>query len=128
MRRNDMRGPTKWRPWLKAIIRDNKALEPLPSLGALTAQDALVLDAISICWQLYGRGDYAGERAALSAIRSLLPGMQQQCWPFARELIAWAMNWNDRERLWTLVVPKSLDEDLATLDSVVAAAKKAGFQ
>jgi len=36
------------------------------------------------------------------AVRSLLANMQSQFHPFARELIARALDWNDRERIWAL--------------------------
>lgn len=74
-------------------------------LGALTGQDARVLEAIAACWSLYASSDVDGGNAALAAIRALLPGMQPQCRHFARELIALALDWSDRDRLWPLVNP-----------------------
>jgi len=44
-------------------------------------------------------------------VRSLLPAMQTKCRPFARELIAQALDWGDRDRLWPLVQPSSERSD-----------------
>lgn len=84
----------KWRQWLRANGHD---------LGPLTGQDARALDAIAACWELYSNSDAAGQFGALDAVRALLPAMQKKCWPLARELIAYAMDWGDRERLWSRV-------------------------
>jgi hypothetical protein len=75
------------------------------SLGMLTGQDARLLTAISGCWELYSSSDEGGERAALAAIRNLLRELQPPCRPFARELIAFSLDWSDRARLWSLVEP-----------------------
>lgn len=94
----------KWDQWLRACAKDPKSPAHLPgSLAMLTGQDFRALAAVAACWQLYASSDDAGAAAALSAIRSLLHGMQPQCRPFARELIAFAMDWDDRARLWPLV-------------------------
>lgn len=99
-----------WERWLRVCLRDpsNRACialshNGLPNLGALTGQDKRVLDAISACWELYSRSDESGESAALQAIRSLLRALQPQCRPFARELIAFSLDWPDRARLWQKV-------------------------
>jgi len=75
----------------------------MQGLGAITGQDARVLEAISACWFLYIAGDVAGQTAALAAVRLLLPAMQPQCRGFAKELIAFAMDWHDRDRVWGYV-------------------------
>jgi len=96
----------KWRTWLRTRIKDNYARPgdiPLPPLGALTGQDARCLSAIAACWELYAGSDEDGGQAALAAVQALLPGMQEKCRPFARELIAFALDWTDREKLWPLV-------------------------
>jgi len=74
-------------------------------VGPLTGQDRRALQAIAWCWELYSVGDETGQMAALQAVRSLLAGMQEQCWPLAKELIAFAMDWGDRDRLWPQVAP-----------------------
>jgi hypothetical protein len=101
-----------WQRWLRACLRDpsnpaRNALfwDGLPTLGALTGQDKRALDAISACWELYSSSDEAGQGASLAAIRSLLAALQPQCRPFARELIAFSLDWPDRARLWPLVQP-----------------------
>jgi len=61
------------------------------------------LTAISACWELYSCADRDGEKAALEAIRMLLCALQPQCHVFARELIAFSLDWSHRDRLWPLV-------------------------
>ncbi len=73
--------------------------------AALTGQDTRAIRAIAWCWELYAVGDEAGQKAALQAVHNLLAGMQEKCWPLAKELIAFAMDWNDRDRLWPRVSP-----------------------
>lgn len=95
-----------WRTWLKAAMRDPASPLQLPAgytLGMLTGQDNRALTAIAACWELYASSDEDGERGALVAVRALLPAMQEKCRPFARELIPFALDWHDRERLWPLV-------------------------
>jgi hypothetical protein len=94
-----------WLRWIKECQNDPSTRAKIPPLGMLTGQDHRALDAIAACWCLYASGDAAGERAALEAVRTLLSAMQPQCWPFARELIAWALDWPDREVLWLQVQP-----------------------
>lgn len=86
--------PKPWRQWLRANGHD---------LAPLTGQDARTLNAIAACWELYACSDDDGAQAALDAVRALLPAMQEKCWPLARELIAYAMDWDDREKLWPQV-------------------------
>lgn len=74
-------------------------------LGMLTGTDWAALRAISACWELLCCAD--DERLVLDAVRYLLRTMQPKCWPMAMELIAWAKDWSDIERIWPLVVPAS---------------------
>ena len=96
-----------WQRWLRDCAKDNAC--PAQSVakltGMITGQDARALDAVAACWELYSCSDDAGARGALQAVTALLPAMQSKCHIFAREIIAWAMNWSDRERLWALVAP-----------------------
>lgn len=78
-------------------------------LGMLTGQDHRAMAAIAACWELYASGDTEGQRAAIAAIRALLMGMQQKCWPLARELIAFQLDWGDRDRLWPRVCPITIE-------------------
>lgn len=94
-----------WQQWARACAKDPTSPSKLGkgSLAALTGQDTAALDAIAACWQLYAYSDDDGRLAALTAVRTLLPAMQPHTRWIARELIPWALDWNDRERLWPLV-------------------------
>lgn len=93
-----------WRKWLRKAAKDPSCPAELPGpLGMLTGQDDRALEAIAACWQLYAAGDDIGRSVALDSIRELLGAMQPKCRPFGRELIPWAMDWHDRDRLWPLV-------------------------
>lgn len=101
-------GPQQtWRAWLRAASKDNPTRIgfTFQTLGAITGQDARALEAIAACWELYAGSDDAGRRAALDAVRSLLPAVQRGCHVFARALIARSLDWHDRERVWPLVAP-----------------------
>jgi hypothetical protein len=74
-------------------------------LGMLTGTDWAALKAIAACWELSCCAD--DETLVLEAARHLLKTMQQKCWPMAMELIAWARDWSDIERIWPRVVPAS---------------------
>ena len=95
--------------WLRQCSRDPSSPARLTkgALGILTGQDTRALLAIGACWELYSNSDAAGQRAALAAIRRLLPAMQTKCHFLARELIAYALDWSDRDRLWPLVAPEN---------------------
>jgi hypothetical protein len=96
--------PQKWRAWLRSCGKDPNSPAVLPGpLAMLTGQDTRALEAIAACWQLYASSDDDGAAGALAAVRALLPAVQPACRGFARELIAWAMDWHDREKLWPLV-------------------------
>ena len=94
-----------WEQWLRANARDPESPCKVRKamLGALTGQDYRTLGAIAACWELFSNSDADGQKAALRAIRALLPAMQKSTRWFAREMIPFAMNWEDRERLWPLV-------------------------
>jgi hypothetical protein len=97
-----------WDQWLRVCIRDKSSPIELPPatpspMAMLTGQDSRALSAIAACWKLYALSDDDGARAALDAVRALLAAMQPKCRPFARELIAFALDWGDRARLWPLV-------------------------
>jgi hypothetical protein len=94
-------GPTRRNPY--GYRPDAKQLAARMFINFRTA-----LGAISACWELYSNSDEAGQLAALAAVRALLPALQPQCRPFARELIAFSLDWSDRERLWPQVEPGDL--------------------
>lgn len=94
-----------WQQWARACAADPTSPSNLAkrSLAALTGQDTRALDAIVACWELYSNSDDDGQRGALEAARALLPAMQQSTRWIAKEMIPFALNWEDRERLWPLV-------------------------
>jgi hypothetical protein len=105
MARLDLNEPCNWLKWIRACAQDEGNPIKLPgSLGMLTGQDKQALGAIAYCWHLYAISDDAGARGALDAVRALLPAMQPQCRLFARELVAQALDWDDRARLWDVVM------------------------
>ena len=92
-----------------AFLRANgERLSVNGGLGILTGQDARALLAIAHAWDLYFVSDQDGRHAALGAVRHLLNAMQRKCWPFARELIAFAGDWSDVDRLWAEVLEGEL--------------------
>lgn len=92
--------------WARMVGNDQACPSELgpKSLAALTGQDKRALDAIVACWSLYAGSDPDGQRGALEAARALLPAMQSSTRWIAKELIAYALDWDDRERLWALVI------------------------
>jgi hypothetical protein len=94
-----------WKQWARVCAADpsSPSLLKKDSLAALTGQDTRALNAIVACFELYANGDAPGQCGALEAIRALLPAMQPSTRWIARELIPFALDWLDRERLWPLV-------------------------
>jgi hypothetical protein len=100
-----------WQQWVRAIERGDRSTPSLilrGTLAALTGQDVRAMNAIVACWELYASSDKDGQRGALQAVRALLPALQTSVRPLARELIPFALDWDDRERLWPLVSPPKL--------------------
>lgn len=95
-----------WQQWARACVRDTRSPSLLAhsDLAALTGQDVRALDAIAACWELYALSDAVGQRAAIEAARTLLPAMQASTLRVARELIPRSLDWDDRDRVWALVV------------------------
>lgn len=96
-----------WRQWARVQMKDPTSPSELGkgAFAGLTGQDAAALDAIVACWEVCMIGDADGRRGALAAVRSLLSTMLPHNRWLARELIPFAGNWEDRERLWPLVMP-----------------------
>ena len=96
-----------WQQWSRAVAKDPSSPSEIgsQSLAALTGQDTRALNAIVACWELYAVSDEAGQRGALAAVKLLLPAMQASTRWMARELIPYALDWSDRERLWPMVAP-----------------------
>lgn len=99
-----------WAQWVRVCMKDPSSPSKLRkgSLAALTGQDVLALDAIAACWALYA-GDLDAREAALTSIRALLEAMMPHNRWIARELIPFALDWHDRERLWPLVQSPTAD-------------------
>jgi hypothetical protein len=97
-----------WQQWARAVGKEPGGSSALGrnALAALTGQDTRALNAIVAALELYACGDEDGQRGALAAVRALLPAMQESTRWIARELIPFALNWEDRERLWPLVQPR----------------------
>jgi hypothetical protein len=70
------------------------------SLAPLTGTDTRALEAIAATWMLYAHTRSSG---LLRAVAILAREMQVSTRPLARELIAWAMDWGDRDALWPAV-------------------------
>ena len=102
-----------WQAWARACAADPSSPSNIGrhSLAALTGQDVRALNAIVACWELYAAGDGDAQRGALAAVRALLPAMQGSTRWIAKELIPYALDWSDRERLWLMVT----DEERAGL-------------
>jgi hypothetical protein len=96
-----------WQQWVRSVERDPNTPSKLRkgSLAALTGPDVRVLDAFVACLKLHCYCD--NPRVALAAARLLLGEMQESTRWIARELIPFAMNWEDRERLWPYLDPQS---------------------
>jgi len=96
-----------WKQWARLVEKDPESPSCLRNgvLGALTGQDVRVLDAFVACLKLYACSDHDGRFGALSAVRALLPAMQDSTRWIARELIPFVLEWDDRERLWPRMVP-----------------------
>jgi hypothetical protein len=94
-----------WQTWVSAVTSDPSSPTNLfkGALAALTGQDARALSAIVACYELYANSDDDGRLGALSAVSALLPAMQASTRWIARELIPYALCWDDRERIWPLV-------------------------
>lgn len=101
-----------WKRWFSAAARDGATSQRLqiprerngrPAFGMLTGQDHRTLAAFAALWDLYAASDELGQRGALQAARAILPGLQEKCHPFARELVARSLDWADRERIWRLM-------------------------
>jgi hypothetical protein len=94
--------------WLRLVGKDvetNPAHPGTPGilalLPALTGCDYRALEAIDRLWSLYCYCDHP--KLVIRAIALVALEMQVSTRPLARELIAHAGDWSDRDRLWPLV-------------------------
>ena len=77
--------------WLRELGHD---------LGVLTGTDLRVLLAVDALWQVlpyFARGEHS---TVVGAARAVLAAMQAKSRHLARDLIARALDWPDRDRLW----------------------------
>lgn len=88
-------------------------------LTPLTPPDVHALLAVAHCWQLWARGDSAGQRAAVDAVAALLDCCQEVAWPMARELVAHAGNWHHRDAVWPEVARRFEARVRAQFGSIV---------
>ncbi len=86
--------------WLASLRDDSSVPTRKLNLAPLTGTDTKALIAIAYCWQLFA---YTRSPSVLHAIQNLLSEMQESTAPLTRDLIAWAMDWSDRERYWPVV-------------------------
>jgi hypothetical protein len=91
-----------WQQWVRACGADPNGPADIcrGALAPLTGQDTRALSAVAACWELYSNSDDAGQRGALFAVVALLPAIQEKNRYLARELIAFALDWSDRDRVW----------------------------
>lgn len=95
-----------WDQWVRACLRDKSSPIRITRnhMAMITGTDRRVLDAIAACWELYA----FEPRPAMAAIKLLLPALQPKCWPIAQELIAFVLDWPDRDKVWGHVVGPTL--------------------
>lgn len=87
------------------FARERSGLTP-DNIASLTGQDKRALKCVAALWELAAMGDDNGRECALAAVKAVCRyGMQRTAWPVARALIAFAMDWNDIEKLWPQVQP-----------------------
>lgn len=91
-----------WQQWARAVERDPHTPSRIRkgSLAPLTGTDHRVLDAFVACLELYS---YDRDADVLLAASVLLSRMQTSTRWVAKELIAFVLDWPDRERLWPLI-------------------------
>lgn len=72
-------------------------------LAGVTGSERRALLAIAWLWELYSVS--SSPQDVLASVRAVLPCVQSKHHPLVRELIARAMDWSDRDRLWPKVAP-----------------------
>jgi len=112
--------PENWAKWIRGCLKDpDNEIDLAPqALAMVTGQDARALHAIAACWDLALAGDEDGVNAGLAAAAALLDGMQEKCWPIARELLAQQGEWSDRAKIWPRVLARRAARALSWRGSV----------
>ncbi len=102
-----------WQQWARAQTKDPGSSKLRKGcLGALTGQDTRALSVFVSALQLYAVSDENGQHAALTAMRASLPAMQKSVHWIAQELIPFALEWHDRERLWPRIAGVSVEGEV----------------
>jgi hypothetical protein len=95
-----------WQQWARTAQRDQSSPSRIKkgSLAALTGTDVRALDAFVACVKLYA---YTNDRRALDGARVAANLMQDSTRWVAKELVAFVLDWSDRDRIWSFlyVVP-----------------------
>jgi hypothetical protein len=84
--------------WIVERLQDRQALAPL------TGQDSRALASFLHLIALYGNSDGEGRSAAIFAMAHTLRAMQPSSRPLAKAAIPHVLDWDDEERLWSLVL------------------------
>lgn len=91
--------------WLRAQCANDNGWRPGGplniSLAGLTGTDVAMLEAIDRLWHAHLHA--VRPRDICKAVAVCCCEMQVKYLPLARELIARAMDWGDRDRLWPVV-------------------------
>ena len=92
-----------WQQWARLCAKDPDSPSKIKkgSLAALTGTDVRALDAFVPCIKLSA---YCADDRLIYAASLLVRTMQPSTRWVARELIAFVLDWDDRERLWARIV------------------------
>ena len=92
-----------WQQWARAVQRDPESPSRIKkgTLAPLTGTDFRALEAFVAFVKLYS---YTNDRRLLKGAFVALSAMQESTRWVARELIAFVLDWSDRERLWPVIL------------------------
>jgi len=99
-----------WQQWARAVQRDPNSPSRIEkgSLAGLTGIDVRALDVFAAAMKLYAATLSEG---ALYAAHCAVAEMQPKMRWVAKELIPFALCWDDRERLWPRIMPQATDDE-----------------
>lgn len=75
----------------------------VPSLAALTGQDARALAAFVHMLELYAYSDGHGQTCALHGMRAAISAMQSSCQSIAKAAIPFVLDWSDEATVWSIL-------------------------
>jgi hypothetical protein len=78
-------------------------------LAPFTGQDFAAFKTFCHAMELYAYSDGEGREHALLCMRHAVLAMQPKCRWIARETIPQQLDWDDREKLWPLIMPESVE-------------------